>query len=296
GSLRRILLLGVALAAVGDALLSAAMAPWQLALAFCTLVALGTAVCGPLPSTALVANWFVRRRGIALGVTVAGATIGGAIAPVVAAFLIERFGWRHALLALGLGMAAVAAPGFAGRVGEPSRAGPGPRRGPRATADGARRRRTAPLRDPRAPARSKLPAARGRIGADLHLAARLERAPRPVRGGPRHRAPGRGLRLDAGRGLLPARQARVRRRLRPGRPAPRAALRGAAARRRLARPARGPGLSRDPARGGAPRPRHRRRRAAPGRARRPLLPARGVRPGRRPRCAAHASHHRGREP
>src|SRR5262249_8110507 len=98
----------------------------ELARAFCTLVALGTAVCGPLPSTALVANWFVRRRGIALGVTVAGATIGGAIAPVVAANLIEGLGWRHALLALGLGMAAIAAPVFALVVGRPSEVGQGP--------------------------------------------------------------------------------------------------------------------------------------------------------------------------
>ena len=126
GSLRRIMLVGVALSAAGTGLLSVAAAPWQLGLVYCALVALGAAIFGPLPSTALVANWFVRRRGIALGVTVAGATIGGALAPLVAARLIEELGWRHALLALGLGLAAFAAPVFALVVGRPAEVGQGP--------------------------------------------------------------------------------------------------------------------------------------------------------------------------
>src|SRR5262249_22611721 len=81
GSLRRIMLAGVALTGLGPFLPSRATELWQLGAVFCPLVATGTALFGPLPSTALVANWFVRRRGIALGVTVAGGTVGGALAP-----------------------------------------------------------------------------------------------------------------------------------------------------------------------------------------------------------------------
>lgn len=113
GSLRRIMLIGLALASVGVCLLSQATALWQLGLAFCTLVAFGSALFGPLPSMALVANWFVRKRGIALGVAVAGATVGGAFAPVLAAALVDSLGWRQALLAFGLGAFALAAPVFA---------------------------------------------------------------------------------------------------------------------------------------------------------------------------------------
>jgi len=127
GSLRRIMLAGIALAAAGTAALSLATAPWQLGLAFCTLVAFGTALFGPLPSMTLIANWFVRRRGIALGLTVAGATLGGALAPLLAARLIDALGWRHALQALGLGAAAIAAPIFAlVVVGRPSEVGQAP--------------------------------------------------------------------------------------------------------------------------------------------------------------------------
>jgi MFS family permease len=124
GSLRRIMLAGLAIAGAGAALLAEAASAWQAGLAFCALVALGTALFGPLPSMTLVANWFVHRRGIALGITVAGATIGGAVAPVVAAFLIDALGWRHALLGLGLGSVAIAAPVFAlVIVGRPSEVG-----------------------------------------------------------------------------------------------------------------------------------------------------------------------------
>jgi len=113
GPLRAIMLGGVALAGSGTLLLSQATALWQLGLVYCTLVAFGTALYGPLPSMALVANWFVRRRGIALGLTVAGATFGGALAPVIAALLIDHYGWRQALLAFGVGSLALAAPVFA---------------------------------------------------------------------------------------------------------------------------------------------------------------------------------------
>jgi MFS family permease len=127
GSLRRIMLAGLVMASVGTCLLSRAEALWQLGLVFCTLVAFGTALYGPLPSVALVANWFVRRRGIALGVTVAGATLGGALAPVLAALLIDQFGWRDALLAFGLGFFALAAPVFAfGVVSRPAEVGQRP--------------------------------------------------------------------------------------------------------------------------------------------------------------------------
>jgi MFS family permease len=127
GSLRWIMLAGLLLASGGTCLLSQATALWQLGVVYCTLVAFGTALYGPLPSMALVANWFVRRRGIALGLTVAGATFGGALAPVVAALCIDHFGWRNALLAFGLGSLALAAPVFAfGVVSRPAEVGQRP--------------------------------------------------------------------------------------------------------------------------------------------------------------------------
>ncbi len=110
GPMRAIMLTGVALLSGGLLLLSLATALWQMALVFCLLVAVGAALFGPLAASALVVNWFVRRRGLALGVAVAGATAASFLMPPLAAFLIDRVGWRGALAALGVGAAALAFP------------------------------------------------------------------------------------------------------------------------------------------------------------------------------------------
>jgi MFS family permease len=57
---------------------------------------------GVLPTVVLVSNWFVRRRGVALGILLTGTSIGGIAVPPLATPLIERFGWRSAMLAVSL--------------------------------------------------------------------------------------------------------------------------------------------------------------------------------------------------
>lgn len=101
GYARTVMMAGVLISGVGLLLLSQAQSFWQLAAVFCTLVALGAALYGPTASTTLVASWFERRRGLALGVAVAGATVAGPVATVAAAHLIDDVGWRATLLILG---------------------------------------------------------------------------------------------------------------------------------------------------------------------------------------------------
>jgi MFS family permease len=110
GPVRRLMLAGVALCSAGLLLLSRASELWQAGLLFCTAVSLGAALFGSLPSIALVGKWFVRRRGLALGVAVAGSTVSAAAAPALAAFLIDAVGWRHAIALFGAGALLVAAP------------------------------------------------------------------------------------------------------------------------------------------------------------------------------------------
>ncbi|MEK7214695.1 MAG: MFS transporter, partial [Chloroflexota bacterium] len=54
-----------------------------------------------LANQVAIANWFVRYRGRAMGVTNLGNRLGQAVLPGVAAFLIETAGWRFAWLFLG---------------------------------------------------------------------------------------------------------------------------------------------------------------------------------------------------
>ena len=57
---------------------------------------------GVLPSVVLVSNWFIRRRGTALGILLSGTSIGGVIIPPIATPLIDKFGWRTAMVAVSL--------------------------------------------------------------------------------------------------------------------------------------------------------------------------------------------------
>jgi MFS family permease len=74
------------------------------------LVSFGSTALGPLPSNTAVANWFVRLRGRALGISTAGISMGGVIFVPLTQFLIDRFGWRNAFGVLGLFILAVAVP------------------------------------------------------------------------------------------------------------------------------------------------------------------------------------------
>ena len=57
--------------------------------------------------TAAVARAFVAGRGLALGLTLTGTAVAQAVTPVLATWLIERFGWRAAYPLMGLGWGSV---------------------------------------------------------------------------------------------------------------------------------------------------------------------------------------------
>lgn len=66
------------------------------------LVMVGFVYSGPVPSQVLLANWFNRNRGKAMGFAYLGLGIGGALSQkFVAGPLIEAFGWRAALQIMG---------------------------------------------------------------------------------------------------------------------------------------------------------------------------------------------------
>jgi cyanate permease len=65
-------------------------------------VAFGSTCIGHLPNNAVVARWFVRRRGQALGVATAGISAGGIVFAPFAQWLIAGYGWRTAFAVLGV--------------------------------------------------------------------------------------------------------------------------------------------------------------------------------------------------
>jgi MFS family permease len=61
-------------------------------------------------ATTAVANWFVRRRGRALGIAVAGNAAGVMLLTPLAQWMIEIWGWRTAWLTLSVGVVALLTP------------------------------------------------------------------------------------------------------------------------------------------------------------------------------------------
>ncbi len=64
-----------------------------------------------LVPTTTVSRWFVERRGLALGILLAGLNLAFVTGPRLSAFLIERLGWRTTYLVLGALVWVLAIPG-----------------------------------------------------------------------------------------------------------------------------------------------------------------------------------------
>ena len=63
--------------------------------------ALGIACVAWIPNQTLISNWFDRKRGLAMGITLAGIGFGGFTMASLAGILIVQIGWRLAFVSLG---------------------------------------------------------------------------------------------------------------------------------------------------------------------------------------------------
>ena len=61
-------------------------------------------------STVLIENWFVAKRGTALGIAMCGSGIGGFFFPIFGNYLIETVGWRMAYPSIALAMCVIVLP------------------------------------------------------------------------------------------------------------------------------------------------------------------------------------------
>jgi len=94
---RLILTISVIVISIGCALMSVVNTLWQLYVVYGVIIAVGAAF-GWVPVIATVCHWFVRKRGMALGITKAATGIGMFIMPPLSQFLIIKLGWRISYL------------------------------------------------------------------------------------------------------------------------------------------------------------------------------------------------------
>jgi MFS family permease len=99
--LRRIIALGCISMTIGFLLLSQVTTQMEFYLVLGIFIGFGASSMGGLATAKLVANWFNKRRGRALGIAATGISVSGVIMPFVSAALIDNFGWRMGFVAYG---------------------------------------------------------------------------------------------------------------------------------------------------------------------------------------------------
>jgi MFS family permease len=106
---RAVILGGIALVSGSLILMSRVQHFWQFEL-LCIVEVIGYVFAGPLSNQVLVAKWFERRRGQAMGYAYLGLGLGGVVAPLLVNHLARTLGWRHALELIGAAIAVVLVP------------------------------------------------------------------------------------------------------------------------------------------------------------------------------------------
>jgi MFS transporter, OFA family, oxalate/formate antiporter len=99
---RRLFPVGALCLGIGLIISAQTQAAWQLCLSWGIVVAQGYNLSGFAPHLALAALWFSRRRGIATGIILSGASVGGVVIVPMAQHLVDTYGWRAAYTLLGI--------------------------------------------------------------------------------------------------------------------------------------------------------------------------------------------------
>ena len=98
--MRRLVITGAVSMGLGLALLSEANQFWQVILIYSTLLPIGMLLCGTLASQTMISKWFTGDRGLAIGLSAMGTSVGGLIIPMIVIELIASHEWEGTLLIL----------------------------------------------------------------------------------------------------------------------------------------------------------------------------------------------------
>lgn len=96
--IRNTMAAGTCIMSLGLVICSQATSLWHLYLGFGVFVSVGVVFLANIPCNLMLANWFVRRRGMALGISQTGITISGVLLVPLATYFVMTYGWRDSFL------------------------------------------------------------------------------------------------------------------------------------------------------------------------------------------------------
>jgi MFS family permease len=96
---RPVMSFGMLLLAAGFIIGSRANSLPPLLVAF-ALIGLGVGAASFTPTQIVLSNWFEQRRGLAFGLTFAGANLGAVCVPPLVSQIVSRFGWRNSFVSI----------------------------------------------------------------------------------------------------------------------------------------------------------------------------------------------------
>lgn len=100
--LRGTMTICAALLGLGFLLIPLVPSVWGFVGGFAVLVAIASAGLATLFTPVLLSRWFVRKRGLALGIAALGSQLGGFVLSPLAALLIRELGWGPAMQIIGV--------------------------------------------------------------------------------------------------------------------------------------------------------------------------------------------------
>ena len=107
--IRLTICIGAVLFGGGFVMLATATSLTMMMIAAAGPIAFGMVASGAIAANAITARWFRRRRGLAIGIIAVATSFGNAVMSPIAANAIEHFGWRTAILSIGVGVSVVIA-------------------------------------------------------------------------------------------------------------------------------------------------------------------------------------------